>query len=146
MNSTHRIARLALIALSGVTIAASLILTGIACQSSGGDGELRVTSQQREESVYRLVAFNHEQHQLAVENECTTCHHEAPNAAEAACHTCHSRLEGRYSDKFATFVPRLKEAMHNPDIGCRGCHDESTEDGLWDCSQCHMRGQDAEED
>jgi hypothetical protein len=141
MNSMHRTARLALVALSGVTLAAGLILTGLACQSTGSGDEFRASGRPAEESAYRLVSFNHEQHQLAVDNECTTCHHEAPNAAEAACHSCHSRQEGRFSETFAAFVPRLKEAMHNPDSGCRACHDESTEDGLWDCGQCHVRGQ-----
>lgn len=36
MNNAYRTARLALVLLSGVTIAAGLILTGIACQTTGG--------------------------------------------------------------------------------------------------------------
>ena len=135
MNNTYRTTRLALMLLSGATIAAGLILTGIACKTTGG-GRPGV-SVAGEESAYRLVAFNHEQHQEAVDNECTTCHHEEPDAAETACNKCHNRREGRFSKKFAAFVPKLKEAMHNPDAGCRACHDETTEDGFWDCNQCH---------
>ena len=135
MNNTYRTARLALVLLSGVTIAAGLILTGIACQTTGG--KFRASGVAGEETAYRLVAFNHEQHQLAVDNECTTCHHEEPDAAETACNTCHNRHEGHFSKKFAAFVPKLKEAMHNPDSGCRACHDETTDDGLWNCGACH---------
>jgi hypothetical protein len=137
MINSYRTTRLTLLLLAGVTIAASLTLTGIACKTtrSGGFG----VSAARDESAYRLVAFDHEQHQVAVDNECTTCHHEEPNAAETACHTCHDRREGNFSKKYAAFVPKLKEVMHNPDSGCRACHDETTEDGLWNCNQCHTR-------
>ncbi len=139
MNNKYRIVRVALILLSGVTIMAGLMLTGVACKTTaaGGKPGAGVAGTSGQESPYRLVAFDHEQHKAAADNDCSICHHQKPNAAKKACHKCHNRDEGRFSKKFAAFVPKLKEAMHDPDSGCRGCHDETTEDGLWDCSQCH---------
>ena len=142
MTDKYPAVRLALVLVLGGTLAAGVMLTGFACQTPPGERSADLSaigSRVGVESSYAQVAFNHEQHQAAVDNECTTCHHTKPNAAEQACYTCHRRDEGRFSKNFAAFVPKLKEVMHNPDTGCRACHDETTDDDLWDCSQCHTR-------
>ncbi|MGB2987662.1 MAG: cytochrome c3 family protein [Phycisphaerae bacterium] len=69
---------------------------------------------------------------------CSACHHSEPNASGKGCLDCHDRDEALFSEEFDTVVPVLKDAMHNPDRGCRYCHDDETEDGLWDCSKCHL--------
>ena len=68
---------------------------------------------------------------------CGECHHSEPNASGKGCLDCHDRDEALFSEEFDTVVPVLKDAMHNPDTGCRYCHDDETADGLWDCTKCH---------
>lgn len=126
--------------LLGGMIGVGLMLAGIACETPPGRGEeglaVKRTVGRAAESPYTQVAFTCKEHQAHVD-DCATCHHPEPNAADKACDKCHSRSEGRVVKEFNAFVPRLKEAMHNPDRGCRACHDDTTEDGLWDCSHCH---------
>ena len=69
--------------------------------------------------------------------DCGACHHSEPNAAGKGCLDCHDRDEALFSEEFGTVVPVLQDAMHNPDTGCRACHNDVTDDGLWDCSKCH---------
>ncbi len=88
------------------------------------------------ESPYETTAFSHPDHMEAF--DCTTCHHTEPvDAKLAACDVCHL-------DEWTDGVPPEKEAMHTPsgvsevgNAGCRACHNQTTEDGLWDCSFCH---------
>ena len=143
MNTTHHTARLALMML-GSTIGATLMFYSAACKlpPRGDSDDKTIQGDVRGidvggELAYKQVAFDHEQHKAAANNECTTCHHEQPRAAAKGCYECHGRDEGRYSKQFDAFVPKLKEAMHDPDAGCRSCHDEMTEDGLWECRHCH---------
>ncbi|MHC4093838.1 MAG: cytochrome c3 family protein, partial [Planctomycetota bacterium] len=75
---------------------------------------------------YQQVEFDHGTHQEA--QSCDTCHHRFDVSCDSS--DCHA-------SEWIAGVPNLKDAMHNPDGGCRGCHDTRTEDGLWDCSQCH---------
>ena len=144
MNSRCQTTRLVLMLLAGSVIGVGLMFTLSACQTLGGAKaapmEKDITF--RGGPAYRQVAFDRPVHgcvsdQAAGAGDCETCHHTQPNAAGKACTQCHSRDEGQYSAKLAAFVPKLKEAMHNPDTGCRGCHDETTDDGLWDCKMCH---------
>jgi hypothetical protein len=141
MKTTNRTARLALVMLGGA-IAASLILS-VACElPPRGGSEARADRQDAAAIAYRHVAFDRELHGCITGPEadmeaCVSCHHEEPDAAGKACVTCHSRGQGHFSKEFGAFVPKLKDAMHNADTGCRGCHEETTEDGLWQCSQCH---------
>jgi|GEM_PF-4641177 len=144
MNKTYRSAGLAVMLLLGGATVVSLMLTGVACQTPSGGGQVedhREIGDQSAvvagESVYKMVAFDHKLHEAAVDGECTSCHHPEPDSANQACHMCHSRLEGRFSKKFNAFVPRLKDVMHNPDSGCRACHDDTDDEGLWQCKVCH---------
>ena len=141
MNNTYRNVRLALVLLLGGSLAVGLMFVSVACQTTPGRGD-KGYMHRRPAPAYRQVAFNRELHGCvtgATEglDECMACHHEQPNAANQACIACHSRTEGHFSAKLDAFVPRLKDAMHNPDSGCRSCHDETTDDGLWQCSMCH---------
>lgn|GEM_PF-1853240 len=77
---------------------------------------------------YDNVEFDHNFH-MGLGN-CASCHHAEPQSAGMACNACHL-------DEWVGGTPKLKEAMHDPDAGCRQCHDDRTEDGLWDCSFCH---------
>ncbi len=141
MLKRHRTARLAGVVLLGGSLAVALTLTGLACQATSGgagvDAHKALSTTPQLASAYTQVPFDHEQHKVAAGNECTTCHHEQPRAAAKACYECHQRDEGHYSKQFDAFVPKLKEAMHDLDAGCRSCHDDTTEDGLWECRRCH---------
>ena len=139
-------AKLTVVLLLGGLLGVSLMF-GVACQSRTGEA---AQSDFRGDTIavaYRNVTFDRELHGCVkggVEGgeDCTTCHHESPNAANKSCRGCHSRNEGRFSEKLGKFVPKLKEAMHNPDTGCRACHEDTTDDDLWDCGFCHahMKG------
>ena len=70
---------------------------------------------------------------------CTVCHHVAdevtgePDATGQACVPCHSD-DPNGVNSFKSVAHDLNESGD----GCRGCHeDETTEEGLWDCSFCH---------
>lgn len=148
MNTTHHTAKLALMML-GSTIGATLMFYSAACKlpPRGDSGDKTVQGDVRGidvggELAYKQVAFDREQHgcvsgPAADAEDCASCHHAKPQSAGKACAACHSRDEGRFSKKFRAFVPKLKEAMHDPDGGCRSCHDDTTEDGLWECRHCH---------
>ena len=86
--------------------------------------------------------FPHDTHSATF--ACTMCHHQDPPAGFQNCDVCHNPDEGAFNDDLGMFVPKLKEAMHTADgadgkTGCRNCHTDSTEDGLWNCSFCHQR-------
>ena len=123
MLKRHRTARLAGVVLLGGSLAVALTLTGLACQATSGgagvDAHKALSTAPQVASAYTQVPF------------------EQPRAAAKGCHECHQRGEGRYSKQFDAFVPKLKEAMHDLDAGCRSCHDDTTEDGLWECRRCH---------
>ena len=119
------------------------ILGNAACHPSGGESKIKSDASEDSgggsiapASAYAQVAFDHEQH-LADVGDCSGCHHPQPDAAEKACDECHGRREVRFIAEFDTDVPKLKDAMHDSDRGCRSCHDATTEDGLWDCGYCH---------
>jgi hypothetical protein len=76
---------------------------------------------------------------------CDSCHHAQPNASGQACSNCHGS-EAYFDEDLGLLVPRLKDAGHagrpgddsDPaNVACAGCHQQTNEDGSWDCSQCH---------
>ncbi|HUU96519.1 MAG TPA: cytochrome c3 family protein [Phycisphaerae bacterium] len=144
MTSIYHRAKPALLLLGG-TIAVGLMFTAVACQMTSSGGKVKGKAGESPRYIalaYKQVAFDREQHgcvsgPAADAEDCANCHHAKPQSAGKACATCHSRDEGRFSKKFHAFVPKLKEAMHDPDAGCRSCHDDTTEDGLWECRHCH---------
>jgi hypothetical protein len=75
---------------------------------------------------YETHEFDHDAHSAAY--SCDTCHHAGMTGCDAS---------GCHAEEWVGGVPSLKDAMHNPEGGCRSCHNETTEDGLWDCTQCH---------
>lgn len=76
---------------------------------------------------------------------CADCHHAEPNASGLACDSCHG-AEAAYDDDLEMVVPSLKDTGHAGKPGddttgntaCAACHQDTTDDGLWDCSQCHV--------
>ncbi len=74
-------------------------------------------------NLYATVAFDHDFHQVL---GCDSCHHEG--AGFANCDTCHDR------DEVVGGIIVLKDAMHNPDTGCRQCHEAAF---TGDCAKCH---------
>jgi hypothetical protein len=91
------------------------------------------------------VAFNHEAHANALEDQgCGACHH-APDPKtgklvyvedeEAACSECH----GRKKDES---IPALREAFHG---SCTACHRKMIKEkknfkGPTTCGECHVPG------
>jgi Cys-rich repeat protein len=76
-------------------------------------------------NLYANVAFDHDLHQGAF--DCGLCHHDG--AGFSTCDTCHDR------DEVVDGVVVLKDAMHNPDTGCRQCHEAAFTDS---CRTCHI--------
>ncbi|UCG17378.1 MAG: cytochrome c3 family protein [Phycisphaerales bacterium] len=159
MNNTKRTVRLPL--LLSVVIGAGLIVSGVGCpapppapecttdadcpQGQRCDGGQCVTIPPECEAdddceadevcldeecapaaPYETHEFDHEAHSAAF--SCDTCHHAGIMGCDAS---------GCHAEEWIAGVPSLKDAKHNPDGGCRSCHNETTEDGLWDCTQCH---------
>lgn len=96
---------------------------------------------------YRDTLSHHFVHDLSAgghhDQKCLACHHDDPPAAGQACTDCHHQAEGLWNSQHGAFAAKLKEVMHT-DVGaggrkgCRSCHNKSTPDGAWDCSQCHL--------
>ena len=64
---------------------------------------------------------------------CDPCHHTEPvDAGFNSCTMCHSDDPNELNS--------FKQVAHDEDEddnGCRSCHNQTTEDGLWDCTVCH---------
>jgi hypothetical protein len=75
----------------------------------------------------------HGLHQASAAVSCTDCHHDEPVAAGFdSCFDCHSDDPAEFNS--------LKSVAHDSDgddNGCRACHNQTTEEGSWDCSFCH---------
>ena len=75
----------------------------------------------------------HGLHQDSAAVNCTDCHHDAPvPAGFVSCFDCHSDNPAEFNS--------LKSVAHDSDgddNGCRSCHNQTTEEGSWDCSFCH---------
>ncbi len=76
------------------------------------------------ENLYETAEFDHDLHSGSF--TCTECHHDG--AGFSTCDTCHNR------DEVVAGIIILKDAMHNPDTGCRSCHDAEFSDN---CAFCH---------
>jgi hypothetical protein len=83
-------------------------------------------------------------HVEGFDGTCEDCHHTEPNAAALGCDNCHGEVAA-FDDDLGVVVPSFKDLGHagrpgdetTGNTACGACHQETTADGLWDCSHCH---------